>query len=113
MLRFAQTRRLEMAYARMAKEFSPGEWTTLGGDLPVATRLQQGNVPHSTAFFRSYLRLFEFDLNAWRYNLTVDKHIWMRMSLAGVRMGFLDQTMVTSPLRPQTTHAHELAEDRD
>lgn len=113
MLAFAQHNHFEMVYSKMNKQIGPDEWVVLGAPLPFARRHQQGTVPHSAAFFRGYLKLFEFDIDAWRYNFPGDKQMWLRMEYAGVRAGFYDKVTVASPLRPNTTLAHEAAEDRD
>ncbi len=111
-LRFAQEHDHEMVYSRMNKQFGLNEWIVLGRDLPFAGRNDAGSVPHSTALFRSYLRLFRYDTYSWLFDMAVDKQVWLRMGMAGVRAGFLNEVTVTSPLRPGTTLAHELAEDR-
>lgn len=112
LLRFAQEHDREMAYSKMNKQFGLNDWIVLGRGLPFAGRNEAGSVPHSTALFRSYLRLFKYDTYSWLFDMAVDKQVWLRMGIAGVRAGFLDEITVTSPLRPGTTQAHDLAEDR-
>lgn len=102
MLREAYARNLEFVYGRRRIERTPSGWDITGAP---------GSISHSAVVFRSYLRLFRFDINAWRLRLAVDHHIWLRMERAGVRMGFVDHLSFHAPLRPGNTRNHYHAED--
>lgn len=102
MLHFVNQHNLEMAWGKRNIEKSPGEWEITG---------DPDNIPHSSVFFRRYLRLFTFKPYAWRLRMPVDIHIWRRMEKTQVRMGFTDHLSFHAPLRPQTTQHHFRAED--
>jgi len=107
MLRFAREGLYEFVYSKMSKQTGTDSWEIIGSAPDGCW-----HVPHSNAFFRSYLKLFKFDLNSWRYELTADHQVWERMSRCGVRVGFLDRTTTQSPLRPGATSHKWMAEDR-
>lgn len=108
LLDFAQSRKLEFAYSQMNKQTAIDAWEIIGAEPSDRWR-----VPHSSAFFRSYLRLFKFDIRVWKYGITADRHLWNRMLRADVRAGFLNKVTTTSPLRPGTESYKWLASDRD
>lgn len=113
LLDFAQSGNWELAYAQCLAELSMGSWE-VRGSLPFGVGLsQKGTVPRSTVLLRSYLKFFKFDINAWRYGLPADKHLWLRMARAGVRAGFLQKLVAKAPLRPGTTRGEWMAEDRN
>jgi len=66
---------------------------------------QENNQPefggHSTWLYRSYLKLFKYNINSWRksYNCPQDIDMQLRMLKAGVRMKGLDE--VVSYIRPR------------
>lgn len=101
-LEYAYKHNLEFVYGKRRIERSPGMWEITGS---------QGAIAHSAVVFRSYLKLFRFEISAWRLRLAVDHHIWLRMEHAGVRMGFLDKLSFHAPLRPGTTAHHYESED--
>jgi hypothetical protein len=107
LLQFAQAHDHEYVWAQTCYEFAPGKWRAEGSDEPLAF-----DVPHSTMLYRSYLRCFPFDINAWRHGLGGDRHRLRRMHLAGVWCGFLRQIVAHAPLRPDTTRPWAEAEDR-
>lgn len=51
---------------------------------------------HSTMFYRSYLKFFKYNVQAWRkkWNKVDDVDLVLRMHKAGVRMGFLNETLM-------------------
>lgn len=106
LLSFASSGDFEFVYSQMLRQVSPGEWISIGSD-----KFETGVVPHSTVFFRNYLRLFRYDIEAWRYDLAGDDYVSRRMARVGVRFGFLDRVTTRAPLRPGTTRAHYAGED--
>jgi hypothetical protein len=120
LLRDASRRGAELAFSRIHKEIAPQRWKHCGaGPAPRESQNaiprpvdRNTPIPHSCVLFRAYLRLFRFDPRCWRLGLNADDHVWRRMRAAGVVAAFVDATTVTSPLRPGTTWAYFLAEDR-
>lgn len=108
LLRFAQKGQFEFVYSQMNKQTGIDSWDVIG-----SAPSDRWRVPHSCAFFRNYLRLFKFDINAWKSGITADRHVWVRMASAGVRAGFVQKVTTTSPLRPNTTSYKHQAEDRE
>lgn len=107
LLKFAQEGHHEFVYSQMNKQTGPDSWKVIG-----SAPTDRWNVPHSSAFFRSYLRLFKFDVETWKIDMPTDRHIWRRMADAGVRAGFMEKVTTSSPLRPGTTSYSHWAEDR-
>lgn len=95
LLRHAQRENLEFVYGKMRREARPGEWV-VRGDPDFA----KGRSNPPASLFRTYLRLFPNDADAWRVGMAHDRHRHLRMAFAGVRGGFLDQIVAHSPLRP-------------
>lgn len=64
-----------------------------------AVRGREGSNPPvggiSTWFYRSYLRLFRYNINSWRkaYNCPQETDRFLRMAQSGVRTGFLEKTV--------------------
>ena len=108
LLRLAQRGHHELAYGRLRLEERPGQWKTLGRP-PLETR----DCNNSASLYRTYLRAFEFSVDNWRIGWGEDVHRTWRLAQAGVRWGFLDQTVAFAPLRPAVTIYGHLAEDRD
>jgi glycosyltransferase involved in cell wall biosynthesis len=108
LLRYAQVGRFEFVYSQMNKQTAVDSWEVIGSEPTDRWR-----VPHSSAFFRDYLRLFKFDIDVWKCGITADRDLWNRMSRTGVRAGFLECVTTSSPLRPGTTSHKWLASDRD
>ncbi len=106
LLGFARAKRAEVACGRTRVEKRAGEWKV------VEPHLEAGRMPHSAVLFRSYLRLFKFDVDSWKLDMAVDRHTWTRMIKAGVRFAVVDRIVTTAPLRPGTTDSHFRAEDR-
>jgi hypothetical protein len=61
--------------------------------------------------YRSYLKCFPYDEQAWQDGICHDRHRLRRMRLAGVRAGFLPRVVTLAPLRPNTTRPWAAAED--
>jgi hypothetical protein len=107
LLDFAIRNDFELVYGISRRETSPGVWENRGHpDFGLGICLP------SAALYRSYLNVIPHDLGSWRLGMVHDKHRWRRMYHAGVRTGFLDRVVVSSPLRPGTSRADYLAEDR-
>jgi glycosyltransferase involved in cell wall biosynthesis len=106
LLRYAQERNFEFVYGKLNIEISPGEWREKGFVK------QEMSMQNSTTLFRSYIRLFRPDVNAWRIDLTGDYHRTIRYREAGVRIGFLNEMVALMPLRPGQTGLGLRAEDR-
>jgi glycosyltransferase involved in cell wall biosynthesis len=98
----------ELVWGRARYEIAPGEWR-IEGSPDFATV----DIPHSTVFMRSYLKLFREDMECWRLGLGADRHRLRRMRLAGVRAAFVDRIVTIGPLRPDTTQQWAAAEDRE
>jgi glycosyltransferase involved in cell wall biosynthesis len=98
----------ELVWGRARYEIAPGEWRVEGSPA-----FETYDIPHSTAFMRSYLKLFREDMECWKLELGADRHRFRRMRLAGVRAAFLDRTVTVGPLRPDTTRQWAEAEDRE
>jgi hypothetical protein len=106
LLQFAQTHDLELVYGKLRIEEAAGRWKEKGE----VTR--QMSVQNSTMLFRSYLKLFRSDINAWRYGLTVDYQRTIRYRETGVRIGYLNQVVALMPLRPGQNKMGLAADDR-
>jgi glycosyltransferase involved in cell wall biosynthesis len=106
LLRFAHTHDLELVYGKLRIEEAPGRWKEKGQ----VTR--QMSIQNSTMLFRSYLRIFRSDINAWRYGLTVDYQRTIRYRETGVRIGYLNQVVALMPLRPGQAKMGLAADDR-
>lgn len=106
LLRYAQTNDLELVYGKLMIEESAGKWKEKG---VVNTQM---SIQNSTMLFRSYLRLFRSDINAWRYGLTVDYQRTIRYRASGVRIGYLDKIVALMPLRPGQVMIGLSASDR-
>jgi glycosyltransferase involved in cell wall biosynthesis len=102
LLRAAQERDLELVFGRYRYEKEPGRW--LDGrtrEFPTGRPpYRRAGIPHSGVLYRSYLRFFDYYVDAWRYGLPTDNLLWQRMGRAGVRAGFLDELVCIVPLRP-------------
>jgi glycosyltransferase involved in cell wall biosynthesis len=92
----------ELVFGMFRGETNPGEWVVGGeprfpnGHPPFKTSF----VPHSSVMYRSYLKFMVYDIDAWKYEIAVDNLLWQRMGRIGVRAGFLNQVVCSSPLRP-------------
>ena len=106
LLRYAQEHDLEFVYGKLKMEISPGEWREKGFVK------QEMSMQNSTTLFRSYIKLFRPDVNAWRVGLTGDYHRTIRYRETGVRIGFLNEIVALMPLRPGQTGLGLMAEDR-
>jgi hypothetical protein len=106
LLQFAQTNDLELAYGKLRIEEAAGRWKEKGQ----VTR--QMSIQNSTMLFRSYLKLYRSDINAWRDGLTVDYQRTIRYRETGVRIGYLNQVVALMPLRPGQTTMGLAADDR-
>lgn len=81
-------RRLEFAYGIVSDEVVAGQWEPVGAYPPVL-----GRICNASVLYVSYLSFFRYDAKAWRYNEPGDWNLWKRMWGAGVRMGFVNQTV--------------------
>lgn len=108
LLRRARAENLEVVCGIARREVEPGRWEDKGGPTWPGYLSVYG-----AALVRSYLRLFEYDVESWRFDLPGDKHRHHRMLMAGVRVGFLDQVVLYSPMRPGQTRFDHHAEDRE
>jgi glycosyltransferase involved in cell wall biosynthesis len=106
LLGYAQMNDLELVYGKMRIEETTGRWKEKG------LVNQQMSIQNSTMLFRSYLKLFRSDINAWRYGLTGDYQRTIRYRETGVRIGYLNQVVALMPLRPGQTKMGLSAEDR-
>lgn len=106
LLRFAQTHNLELVYGTLRIEETTGRWKEKGQVN------HQMSIQNSTMLFRSYLKLFRSDINAWRYGLTADYQRTIRYRETGVRIGYLNKVVALMPLRPGQTRIGLSAEDR-
>jgi hypothetical protein len=106
LLQFAQVNNLELVYGKLKIEEATGRWKEKGEVTP------QMSIQNSTMLFRSYLKLFRSDINAWRYNLTGDYQRTIRYRETGVRIGYLDKVVSLMPLRPGQTQMGLSADDR-
>lgn len=111
LLKHAQKHDLEFVYSKVLQEQTLGVWKEIGQE-PIIRFLQVNNCGHSTTMWRSYLNLFEYDINAWKYHLPGDQHRWDRLVLAKVTIGFLPKITTKAPLRPHTTILAHQSEDR-
>lgn len=95
LLRFAQQNDFEFVSAASETErFGKKEIVGRQNDYPF------GGI--QTTLYRSYLKCFKFNKHCWRknYNRNNDIDLPLRMFKAGVRMGFLDEVVVTILPRP-------------
>lgn len=106
LLRYAQNSGLELVYGKLRIEETPGMWKEKG---PVNEHM---SIQNSTMLFRSYLKLFRSDINAWRVGLTGDYHRTIRYRETGVRIGYLDKVVALMPLRPGQIRMGLSADDR-
>jgi len=109
LLRFAQKERYEFVAALYEEERNGKKVVT--GHKSDAYPEYGG---HSTWLYRSYLRLFKYNINSWRksWNRPTDIDLQLRMRAAGVRMGALDQIVTYVLPRPGSSTiglaAHEI-----
>ena len=106
LLRYAQKNDLELVYGKLRIEEAVGRWKEKG------LVNKHMSIQNSTMLFRSYLKLFRSDINAWKVGLTGDYHRTVRYRETGVRMGYLDKVVALMPLRPGQTKMGISAEDR-
>jgi glycosyltransferase involved in cell wall biosynthesis len=88
LLRACFARRLEFAYGIMSDEVAAGQWQPVGAFPPV-----RGHICNDAVLYASYLSFLRYDAGAWRYKEPGDWNLWKRMWGAGVRMGFVNQTV--------------------
>lgn len=104
---FARESRAELVFGAGEFQRSPEEWLRIGKLPPLP-----GNVMHSSVLYRSYLKAFRYDVEAWKESIGADAHLWGRMYAAGVRFAFLDRVVCKAPLRPGETLAGQRAAER-
>ncbi len=88
LLRTCFARRLEFAYGIMNDEVDAGQWQPVGAYPPTL-----GRICNASVLYVSYLSFLRYDAEAWRGNEPGDWNLWKRMWGAGVRMGFVNQTV--------------------
>jgi len=108
LLRYATNNNLELVWGKTNYEVSPGVWAVQGSE-----KFNLFDIPHSTLFMRTYIRLFKPDLNSWKLRIGGDRNRLRRMYYAGVRGGFLNRVVTKGPLRPGNTRQWANAEDRE
>lgn len=108
LMRHARKKNLELACGVARREVEPSVWENKGGP-----GWPGGLSVFSASLTRSYLKLFTYDIEAWRVRMPGDKHRLNRMLKAGVRMGFVNRVVLLSPMRPGQTTFDERAEDRE
>lgn len=106
LLHLAQVTGSEFVFGRSRVEVEPGIWEQRGA----GTALPNGHPPyrtpsgtyisHSAILYQSYLKLFEYDIDAWKIGFGGDAHRWQRMGRAGVCSKALDEIVVLLPLLP-------------
>jgi len=106
LLHYAQENDLELVYGKLRIEEAAGRWKEKG------LVNQHMSIQNSTMLFRSYLKLFTSDIDAWRFGLPVDYHRTVRYRETGVRIGFLNKVVAMMPLRPGQKNAGFLADGR-
>ncbi len=106
LLHYAQENDLELVYGRLRIEEAAGRWKEKG------LVNKHMSIQNSTMLFRSYVKLFRSDINAWRVGLTGDYHRTIRFRETGVRIGYLDKIVALMPLRPGQTKIGLSAHDR-
>lgn len=91
----------ELVFGPSREEVTTGIWQEVGGPrFPTGRRpFGPANVPHSSVMYRSYLRFFRYNPQAWQYGLPTDNLLWQRMGRAGVKAGFVNKILSEAPLR--------------
>ncbi len=79
---------LEMVYGILSTEQQNGSWTNVG-----EPGLKLGGICRSASLYRGYLKLFLYDIEAWKFKEPADFNLWRRMKKAGVRIGFLNSVV--------------------
>lgn len=115
LLRHAQKNNLEFVFGRSKQEKSPGKFPKKTGTLMPSGRYPfcKGNVPHMSTLYRSYLNFFDYFIKAWKYEIPIDKFMWMRMHRAGVRIGFLNKVVSLHLLGDENNIKYHNKVDRD
>lgn len=112
MLREARARNLELVYAQGRIETQIGVWKECGKALSNETLIQDFFMPHSSWFFRWYIRLFRFSADTWLVDFPTDRHLTHRMISCGVHIGFVDRLAYSEPLRTGAEIVGHKAKDR-
>jgi glycosyltransferase involved in cell wall biosynthesis len=86
LLKYALKYQLEMVYGVVQSEEESGKWKNIG-----AYPIDCGNICRLSSFYRSSLRFFKCDINAWKIGEPADWNLWRRMKEAGVKIGFVDE----------------------
>jgi len=105
LLDFARTGDYELVYGRFKTELQPDLWVERGRSTFLNGRppYRGEGIHPSSGIYRSYLRFFKGDLEAWRYAMPGDYWVWHRMGRSGVRAGYLPRVVCLQPLRPGET----------
>jgi glycosyltransferase involved in cell wall biosynthesis len=86
LLKYALSHKMEMVYGVVQKEEKPGIWLNLG-----SYPLECGHISRLSSLYHSRLKIFKYDLQAWKNSEPADWNLWKRMKKAGVRIGFVDE----------------------
>jgi glycosyltransferase involved in cell wall biosynthesis len=88
LLRFARNGRYEFVSAQYEREKNGKREVVDGEGTPKCGGIE-------TWFYRSYLRLFRYNVNSWRksYNCPQEIDRFLRMLRSGVRIGFLEKVV--------------------
>jgi hypothetical protein len=111
----AYQKNVELVGAPILVEYPPNVWGIYEPkrkQFPFWGEFTKGGLPHSSLVMRSYLRLFRYDMQCWKFAAGGDRHMLTRMAHSGVRYDLLQTPTVLQPLRPGTTHQQYRAEDR-
>jgi glycosyltransferase involved in cell wall biosynthesis len=103
LLERAQEGDYEFVFGKQWGEVEPGVWKQIGREGFARGRrpFNRCCIPQRTVMYRSYLRLFPFGVDTWRFGYGNDKVLWERMARAGVRAGFLDRVVARKYLAPR------------
>ena len=88
LLKHALEHDYEMVYGIIQMEIEPGKWMNVGSYPP-----EEAKICRLSALYDSKLRLFRYDINAWKYLEPADWNLWRRMKEAGVKIGFVDKVV--------------------
>lgn len=108
LLRFAQQGNYELTYGIVMRQMNNDDWVEYyAPSFPTGRRpFTKLGVGHSTVLFRSYLRLFSYDIESWKLSYGAENVLFRRMGRAGVRAGFLNQVVTYAPLRANGSLPH-------
>ncbi len=88
LLTYATKNHFEMVYGMVHMEKEPNYWVKRG-----SYPLSYQNICHMSVLYRSELRFFKYNINAWKYGYEDDWDLWVRMKDAGVKIGFVNSVV--------------------